>query len=403
MAKKKLSDGIAEQSRASGGSPTELLQGKEIVGIELADLHFDPRNPRFGASAGRLRQESDVLDYIVDKFGVDDVLSSIAVNGYFSSEPILVLEERGKKIVAEGNRRLAACLILAGDPRAAGQERRQDHFQRMHQKYGSKRFQPLPAVIFKSEAEKAELIPYLGVRHIAGAQQWDSFAKAAWVADAVNNRGVKLEDVIRMIGDDTNLSVRMLHGFYVVEQLRENGRFVPEQSHHRGQKSNPDFPFSWVYTALGFKPVREWVQLPDDPREFPLDATGEDRAAELFLWMFGQKKNPPAIEESRELKDFAKAVRSPDMLRLLRSGETMKEVVRKVRAPGEQISEALTDAQNALGSAIKIIAEGIDSEVAEQNVDLVKKVRSLATKVSLVIRNNSDQSPCIVLCDGVKK
>src|SRR3989442_11252725 len=98
---------------------------KEIVPLPLYELHLDPDNPRFGMMAGRFSNETDILDFIVEQFGVQDVLSSIAVNGYFSSEPILARRKiaHGPLEVAEGNRRLVACLILAGDPRAKNQKK----------------------------------------------------------------------------------------------------------------------------------------------------------------------------------------------------------------------------------------------------------------------------------------
>lgn len=89
----------------------------------LEELQFDLSNPRYGTTAAKIHTEQEALNYIVDTFGVDDVLSSISVNGFFDSEPLVGLRlEKDKRIkIIEGNRRLAACLILAGDARAADQ------------------------------------------------------------------------------------------------------------------------------------------------------------------------------------------------------------------------------------------------------------------------------------------
>ncbi len=82
----------------------------------LEELQFDLRNPRYGAGAARLNTEREALDHIVEMFGVNDVLSSIAVNGFFDSEPLvgIKLENDDRVKVLEGNRRLAACLIWRG-------------------------------------------------------------------------------------------------------------------------------------------------------------------------------------------------------------------------------------------------------------------------------------------------
>ena len=104
----------------------------------LEELQFDLRNPRYGAGAVKIKTEREALDHIVETFGVNDVLSSIAVNGLFDSEPLVGIRlEKEKKIrVLEGNRRLAACLILTGDERASGQTRLHEHYAKIHEENG---------------------------------------------------------------------------------------------------------------------------------------------------------------------------------------------------------------------------------------------------------------------------
>ena len=62
-------------------------KGKAVHYYLLEKLDFDAQNPRFGRSANQARSQREILDYIVQDFGIDDVLSSIAVNGYFLAEP----------------------------------------------------------------------------------------------------------------------------------------------------------------------------------------------------------------------------------------------------------------------------------------------------------------------------
>jgi hypothetical protein len=362
-----------------------LVGKKDIEPVELAVLHLDPSNPRFGMMADHLGNERAVLDFIVEQFGVDDVLSSIAVNGYFNSEPVLAKRDspNGRLTVAEGNRRLVACLILAADPRAKNQAKRTRQFRAIHEHYGAKPYAPVPTIIFETKEEKDDLLPYLGVRHIAGAQQWDSFAKAAWVAQAIENRQLELDDVIHMIGDDSRVARRMLMGYYVVRQLVDTGHFDPANTQKKGTKSNPEFPFSWVYTALGFASISSWLELPSDPKKTPLGKKGLENAGRLFAWMFGQEGVKPAVQESRDISELARAVADPDKLRLLRVGNTVREVARKSRAPVEQVSDGLTNAQEQLGGVLTIIGEGsVNSVNARECVPLSKRVKSLAIRVN---------------------
>lgn len=57
---------------------------RPISRLRLRNLLLDKKNPRFGAPHGTIEQ-GPLLDHIVGKFGVNDVLSSIAVNGYFDA------------------------------------------------------------------------------------------------------------------------------------------------------------------------------------------------------------------------------------------------------------------------------------------------------------------------------
>ncbi len=355
---------------------------RQIETQGLTELHLDPENPRFGILAGSMVNEIKMLDYIVEQLGIEDVLSSIAVNGYFPSEPLLVKRIGGKLIVAEGNRRLAACLILAGDPRAKNQTQRTENYREIHEAYGEKPFDPLPVAIFETAADMKVLFPYLGVRHIAGAMEWDSYAKATWVAQAVDEHGMELDDVINMIGDNTRLAVRMLHGYYIVQQLVNDGYFEPTATTKKGTKSNPDFPFSWVYTAIGYRSVGDWLSLPSRPQPEPLNTEGEKNACELFTWMFGQHEEKPAIDESRGIKELARAVEDPERLSLLRAGHSIAEIEVKTRPSGRRVIDGLTQAHDQLAEVYSILGDGsLEVEAAEACLPLGRKTRNLANRV----------------------
>ena len=136
--------------------------------MPLADLHFDAMNPRFGSKSIGGADDEAILDEIVRRHGVEDVLSSIAVNGYLPTEPLIGLRTAHGVRIIEGNRRLAALLILAGDSRAVNQ-------QRLQEVYRSQVRQPVnapPVVVYDADTEPAQLLPYLGVKHIVGPKVW---------------------------------------------------------------------------------------------------------------------------------------------------------------------------------------------------------------------------------------
>lgn len=356
----------------------------------LSKLHLDGKNPRLGTQAGKTFDEVALLDTIVNVFGVDDLLSSLAVNGYFAAEPMVgVRRTDGGISIAEGNRRLAACLILAGDKRARNQKKRTGDYQSLQQRYERSAITQVPVRIL---ADSQDLLSYLGVRHIAASQPWDSFAKAAWVAKVLDESDFSLEDVSRMIGDQHRTVARSLEGYNLVNQLIEMARFNPEDSERPGRGSNTEYPFSWVYTALGYSPIREWLGLADLSLEGrdkkPLKGKQQlDDAADLMVFLFGKRnQRRAAISDSRQISDLARAVANPESRRLLKRGKSVEDVDRLLKPIRERVSDSLLDAQDALRNASEPLAQGeVNAREAAELMEPRKKVKNLATEVHIKV------------------
>jgi hypothetical protein len=374
---------------AKKSSSKRKTDAERIELMPLGQLHLDTRNPRFGGRAGKLKNETAVLDTIVDKFGVEDVLSSLAVNGFFDAEPLVGLRDKkgGGIRIVEGNRRLAACLILANDERAANQQPRGRESQALQKQHKRDPITTVPVLVFEESEWKDELLPYLGVRHIAASQPWDSYAKAAWIAQVLENGDLTLEDVIQMIGDQHRTTPRMLEGFYFVHQLMDEARFKPGDSLRKGRGSNPDYPFSWVYTALGYSPVRRWLgleELSEGTNEKPVPKKRLDDAEDFMTFLFGNKTKDrqAAINDSRNIADLAKAVADPARRQLLKRGKTVAEVIELTRPAQERVVSGLMDAQEALSGVLVTLSEGeIRTEQAKELIEPSKKVLTLARDV----------------------
>jgi hypothetical protein len=338
---------------------------------------------------GNLKNEVAVLDTIVEKFGVDDVLSSLAVNGFFDAEPLVGLRDHktGKIRIVEGNRRLSACLILADDERAVNQQSRVQEALALQKKHKRDPIKKIPVLVFEQSEWRDELLPYLGVRHIAAPIAWDSYAKAVWIAEVLQHGDLTLEDVMQMIGDQHRTTPRMLEGFYFVHQLIDEARFKPSDSLRKGRGSNPDYPFSWVYTALGYSPVRRWLGLDDlseGKKKEPLQKKRLDDAEDFMTYLFGNKskERPAAITDSRNISDLAKAIADPERRQLLKRGKTVAEVIELTKPAQERVISGLLDAQDALSKVLVTLSEdGIRTEQAKELLDPSKRVFTLARDV----------------------
>lgn len=370
------------------------LKGREVTRLPLAELLLDPNNPRFGLQDRSASQEQ-ILDHIVEKFGVDDVLSSLAVNGYFDAEPLVCrkLPKSKKNVVVEGNRRLAACLILTEDNRAANQAMRSAKYGALWKKHDQPVIDPVPAILFESEEQEKAILSYLGVRHIASAQPWDSYAKAAWVAQVVETSGLNISDVSQMIGDQHQTIKRLLEGYYLVRQLIEGGEFQPEDSIRRGRGSVTEYPFSWIYTILGYTTVRNFLSLGEaETKQEPLARNDLNKGGLLLKSMFGDKARGrnAAVSDSRQLSQLASALASREKISLLEQGKTIEEIEILTQPIEARLADGLSHIRETLRDLIARLSEqDLDPVTASELVptstgnrkmaiDLDKRIREVA-------------------------
>ena len=92
--------------------------------LKVANLHLDPKNPRLGRETSA-RAPRDIIQYLFDHDKALEVADSIASRGFFPNEPLLAIQDDGKVIVVEGNRRLAALKALREPGLLQGAKQRQ--------------------------------------------------------------------------------------------------------------------------------------------------------------------------------------------------------------------------------------------------------------------------------------
>lgn len=382
---------MAANTKNSTGAPGP----REITEVPLEHLLLDEKNPRFGLQDYGASQEQ-ILDLIVEKFGVDDVLSSLAVNGYFTAEPMVCrqLEKSPKAVVMEGNRRLAACLIIVGDKRASNQAKRTAEYQKIWKDNGQKPIDPVPTILFGPHEQEHAILSYLGVRHIASSQSWDSYAKAAWVARVVEQSKLSVADVSTMIGDQHKTVSRLLEGYYLVKQLQDNGIFLPQNSVRGGRGSVTDYPFSWVYTALGYKSVRDFLGMAE--KEAKVDPIAKDflpKGGVLLDAMFGNKSKGrnASVADSRQLGLLANAVASPEKVHLLEQGKTVDEIETLTLPLDQSLAKGLGDVRDILKELLARVASGdLQASKAEEFVPQAMSNRKLATELEKRLKERSE-------------
>lgn len=332
-----------------------VVKDKSIEKIKISDIDLDVNNPRFGdGEFDSTTSQSEVLNFIVSNFGVDDVLSSLSVNGFFAAEPLICKKKNGRYVVLEGNRRLTAMLILSNDQRAAAHGERIKKYQELHKQHNNPLFDPVPAIVFDEGEDEKALLSYLGVRHIVSTKDWDSFAKAHWVYSTIEGNQLSIEDVSTMTGDNHQTIKKLLQGYNYVKQLENENLFNPEDSNKGGRGSNSKYPFSWVYTILGYKQIKDFLDLSGDAtnRE-PIPKKSLENAALLLKAMFGDKSKgkDSQVSDSRNLSQLAAAVSTPEKIRFLKEGKHVKDIEDLTKPVDERLESIFFSIRDLLAEA----------------------------------------------------
>ena len=198
-----------------------------------------------------------------------------------------------------------------------------------------------------------------------------------------------------MTGDRRGTIVRLLEGYYLVRQLADAGKYDPKESYHKGRGSSSQLPFSWVYNALGYTSVQNWVGMergvqigPD-----PVPVANLPQAVELFEFLFGRKSTAkqPVIPESRFLSELAECLDDPNKVSQLRNGKAAQEVIWSSGEPLSRTLESLNSAIDNLDKAQRALAE-LTAEQAERAEKPAKLARKLSANIVALIARKSDES-----------
>ncbi len=279
--KKKIHPGIGEK--------------KKVRYINIDELHLDPLNPRLPEEV-QGKGQSEILEALYDFFDLDELAFSMAQNGYFDEEPIVVIEPKGKDkgfVVIEGNRRVAAIKILLDST--------------LQKKYGIKNWpsieqdvkkdiSSIPAIPYSS---RDEILSYLGVRHIAGIKKWDSYAKARYVANMVD-AGYDMDDIQAQIGDRQN-SARKHYLCYRLTQLAES----EFDFNIEPVKDN----FSYLILATGQGSIKRYLGIPQSLKDVdmkkPIPNKSLKNLKTFFSLVFGEgKEKRSVLDESRDITNY---------------------------------------------------------------------------------------------------
>lgn len=341
--------------------------------IEVERLLLDPNNPRlaeYGIEASSTQDE--VLDVLWKKMAVDEIAISIAANGYFPYEPVFAEPiKNGKYVVIEGNRRLAAVMLLVD---LAAQERINAQGLPKLSEAEKKALSRIPVI----KCDRENLWEYLGFRHVNGPQNWESFAKAEYIAWVHNELGHSLDHIAQTIGDKHATVARLYQGIQALNQAEETKVF------NRSDRYKNHFSFSHLYTGLGYAGIQRFLNLDETAfdRKSPVPRGKVKELGELCLWLFGsQSKSVEPLVQSQnpDLRHLDEAIQTTKGLAAIRSGLPLRVALDISRGDELRFREALVAAKERLQTARGTLLTGYAGEA--DLLDLAKEIAVLSESI----------------------
>lgn len=320
---------------------------------DLAELYLDPLNPRLGRKyTGAKISQAEILEHMED-WKLDELGVSFLENGIFwINEALLVVQEKieGKfrKVVIEGNRRLAALNYLhrAFNGKPASRKWK-DMVEGVSQP--NDLFEKIPYLLVDS---RKDVEAFLGFRHVTGIEEWDPADKAAYISRMIDESKMSYQEVMRKIGSKTP-AVRQ---HYIAHQLLleiDKSTDIPDE--------NFESRFSVMYLSLRTPGVEEYLAL--NMRAEPVEVKStvpkidNMKLRNFAEWIFGDEDKEPVFKDSRKVDLFGHILRNPKSLSYLEesenpsfeiavqlSGEDELEVEGFLKAASENVQMALTRA-----------------------------------------------------------
>lgn len=327
-----------------------------IIGVKVSELRFDHHNPRLAEyGIEDSTDENEILKILWDAMDVRELVQSIAASGFFPHEALIVAEEGGKKIVIEGNRRLAAVKILLSP------ELVKDNGWEIPaiSKGVAATLEELPAII----SGRSDAWRYLGFKHVNGPAKWSSYAKAAYITQVHKTFGIPLADIANQIGDRHNTVQRLYRGLMVLLQA-ENSKVYDREDRFRQRLA-----FSHLYTGLDYEGISSFLNIASKESEtaspVPNEKLGE--LGELLVWLYGSKKEkkPPIVEsQNPDLRRLNAVVGNREAVAALRDGVELAKAFEISLPPTSVFEQALLAAKRELTTARGSLTAGYDKSEA---------------------------------------
>ncbi|NLZ10863.1 MAG: ParB N-terminal domain-containing protein [Alcaligenaceae bacterium] len=341
--------------------------------ISVSKLHFDPENPRFPIEVAQLPAEELIERFIRDE-RLTELVSSIADQGYFAGEPLLVVKVGNTDSfhVIEGNRRLAALKLLHREIAVpAGRFSIEEEVEQAKQ-----RPNPIPCLVFH---DRKDILRYLGFRHITGIKSWGALQKARYlkqIRDALYSEMPSEEQtqaLAREIGSRSDYVAQILTALNLYEHA-ERKNFYGVQG-----LSPENIEFSLLSTAISYSNITLYLGLVDR-KDMHSSTINDENLKNILTWMFAAPDGRrPILGDSRNIRKLSAVVQSAEAKQTLLNTGDLEEAFLQSEGPSIAFSHSL----NSIHALIKQAWNTLPSVeiIEESQVEQLREMRKLLTSL----------------------
>ncbi len=363
---------------------------KKVEFLPVQNLEFDPENPRLPQ---RLKNESDgnkILQWMINKGVIEELMVAIGEYGYFIGEPLLVVEKENvddKYLVIEGNRRLAAVKLLL-DPTLTDRK----SIQQIAAEARSEKHEEIPCVIFPT---RDEILRYLGYRHVTGIREWSALAKARYLAQLLpttqeGSLDDKFKELAKAIGSRKDYVARLLTGLSLYEKIEENNFFDIQGL------DEDTLSFAVLTTAANYANIVEFLGL-DDSRNPNLAGLELEPLEKLTRWLFEKEDGKTRIGESRNLRQLNKVVAHSLARNQFESGVSLNDAYQLTELPDDsddnttgQFRVAVSGANVNLVTASKLVDSA--TTLVEDDAQNLREIQQNVMELQVKVQTNLNKS-----------
>lgn len=304
------------------GYPPCSFAGEEVVPqlrdakVRLEDLFLDPNNIRYAAidalnnvAENKIQDEAvqrKALErMLLEQFDVRQIKRSIAAGGFFPIDRLIVVElppDKGKYVVIEGNRRVAAMKSLQEEI-DTGEVTVSDDVKSS--------IANVPVVIVEDQDRDARYRmahTLQGIRHVSSIKDWVPYAKAQLipVMEADGKTLKEIREELGLTAPQVTVFRRVLAALKQMQDDNEYGEYFK--------------PRLWGHfeEALKKPEIRKWLGWDDDQLRMT-----DDEHAELFYgWCVGLEEDgdrlPPKIPDAKDIRKLSDVLEDTDSFKRFR-------------------------------------------------------------------------------------